>query len=172
MPPRGSIILVDTVAIKGAHDLGCWNSLRKAYELHSVKKCIEEATRSNKHGCQLVERREAELAAELKLGAVSPLMRATVTLRIGNRSDLDEGERDLLAYALTLPARVWWLCGPDNGTVNALQILGLLERMVTLEALARGCGHPLNAPPRHYTEVWLSERRTRFLLDGGLGQEK
>lgn len=76
MPPRGSIILVDTVAIKGAHDLGCWNSLRKAYELHSVKKCIEEATRPNKHGSQLVGRSEGELAAELKLGSVNPLMRA------------------------------------------------------------------------------------------------
>ncbi len=72
MPPRGSIILVDTVAIKGAHDLGCWNSLRKAYELHSVKKCVEEATRPNKHGARLVERHEDELAAELKLGSANP----------------------------------------------------------------------------------------------------
>jgi hypothetical protein len=60
----------------------------------------------------------------------------------------------------------WWLCGPDNGTVNALKLLGLLDRMVSLETLAQGVGHRLASPPYHYTEEWLSERRTRFLLDG------
>jgi hypothetical protein len=166
MPPRNAIILVDTVAIKGAHEAGCWNAMRKAYQLHSVSKCVEEATRPNRRGERLVSRDDKELGAEITLGAVSDLMRAKAMLRIGHRTDVDEGERDLLAYALTLPANIWWLCGPDNGTVNALQFLGLLDRMVTLEALARGCGHAVKNLPAHYTERWLSARRTKFLLEG------
>lgn len=166
MPPRASLILADTVAIKGAHDLGCWNALRKAYVIHSVQKCVEEATRTNRWGDQLVPRTADQLAAELILGQVTDVLRAEVTLRVGHRTDLDEGERDLLAYALSMGKRAWWLCGPDNGTVNALQLLGLLDRMVSLEALAHGVGHKLGSPPFHYTEKWLSERRTRFLLDG------
>jgi hypothetical protein len=130
-----------------------------------VPKCVEEATRANKSGAQLVSRKAAELEAELKLGQVTDLMRATVTLRVGHRTDLDAGERDLLAYALAIRGEAWWLCGPDNGTVNALQLLGLLDRMVSLEILARGVGHKLTSPPHHYTEKWLSDRRTRFLLD-------
>jgi hypothetical protein len=157
--------LVDTVAIKGAHESGCWNALRKAYALHTVKKCLEEATRPNRRGQRLVARGETELTGEIKLGEVTDLMRATVLLRVGHRLDLDEGERDLLAYALSLNPHVWWLCGPDNGTVNALNSLGLLDRMISLEAAARGAGHHTRGLPRHYTDAWIAERRTRFLLD-------
>ena len=165
MPPRQSVILIDTMAIKAAHDLGCWNAIRNTYALKTVQKCIEEATRVNRNAQQLVRRTEAELAAELLVVDVSPLMQAKVTLEVGERTDLDPGERDLLACALSIGGKSWWLCGPDNGTVNALQLLRLLDRMVSLEALARGAGARLNSPPFHYTEKWLSDHRTQFLLE-------
>jgi hypothetical protein len=165
MPPRQSIILVDTMAIKASHDLACWNALRKNYALHTVRKCIEEATRVNRNGHQLVRRTEAQLAAELVVTEVGPLLQAKVSLAVGERTDLDPGERDLLAYALSIGGKAWWLCGPDNGTVNALQILRLLGRMVSLEELAKGAGVHLRTAPFQYTERWLSERRLRFTMD-------
>ena len=165
-PARQSIVLVDTNAIKAAHRIGCWNALRKNYKLHSVRICIVEATRQNKLGRKLVDRPEAELAAELVLGKVDDLARADLRLSIGNRNDVDAGEAELLAYARTLPGRTWWLCGPDAGTVKALNHLQLLERMVALETLAKVCGHATTALPQNYTEKWLSDQRTRLLLGG------
>lgn len=158
-PPRQSIVLVDTNAIKAAHHAGCWNALRKNYKLHSVRLCVEEVTRQNKKGHRLVDRPEAELMAELVIGQIDDLARAQFALLIANRNDVDEGEAELLAYARTLPARAWWLCGPDGGTVNAMHHLRLLDQMVSLEALARACGHPVAGLPNNYSEKWLSEQR-------------
>ena len=165
-PPRQSIILVDTNAIKAAHHLGCWNALRKNYKLHSVRLCVEEATRADKWGSKLVDRPEEELAVELVLGQVDDVARADLRLAIGNRNDVDEGEAELLAYARSLPGRVWWLCGPDKGTVKAMNHLRLLDRMVALESLAAACGHTTSALPKNYTEKWLSDQRTSLLLEG------
>lgn len=165
MPPRNGIVLVDTNAIKAAHAHGCWNALRRHYRLHSVRECVEEATRPNKRGARLVEREAEALAAELTLGAPDKLAFAALVLAMGNRIDVDAGERALLAYARTLPGNVWWLCGPDKGTVGALHVLGLLDRMVALEALAKGGGQTLRDLPANYTERWLSEQRTRLLLE-------
>ena len=164
-PPRQSIILVDTNAIKAAHQSGCWNALRKNYKLHSVRLCVEEATRPDKRGSKLVDRPEAELAAELVLGQVNDVARADLKLAIGNRNDVDAGEAELLAYARSLPGRVWWLCGPDKGTVKAMHHLRLLERMVALETLAKGCGQSTAGLPGNYTEKWLSDQRTGLLFD-------
>ncbi len=166
MPPRHGIVLVDTNAIAAAHTHGCWNSLRTHYRLHSVRECVDEATRPNKRGARLVEREASELVAELTLSAPDKLAQASLALAIGHRIDVDEGERALLAYARTLPGKVWWLCGPDKGTVGALHVLGLLDRMVALESLARHSGHAPRGLPTNYTERWLSDQRTRLLLDG------
>ncbi len=166
MPPRDGIILVDTNAIAAAHTHGCWNALRRYYRLHSVRECVEEATRPNKRGARLVEREAKELAAELTLGSPDKLAHASLTLAMGHRIDVDAGERALLAYARTLSGKVWWLCGPDKGTVGALHVLGLLDRMVALETLAKASGHTVRDLRANYTERWLSEQRTRLLIDG------
>ena len=120
MPPRGSVLFVDTVAIKGAHETGCWKARRNSYHLVTVEKCIEEATRQDKHRGKLIQREAGELAAELDVRPVTEVQRAALSLRTGKRSDLDDGERDLLAYALTLGREAWWLCGPDKATLKAL----------------------------------------------------
>jgi hypothetical protein len=165
MVPARSIVLTDTMAIKIAHDLGCWNAIRQRYQLHSVPRCVEEATRKNKDGAVLVNRKPDELAAELTLGNPDKVATLSLTLKIGSQADLNDGERDLLAYARTLPG-AWFLCGPDNGTVRAMQILTLLDRMVSLEALAGDAGHRFKNPlPNHFTERWLSDHRTRGLFD-------
>ncbi len=86
-------------------------------------------------------------------------------LTIGNRNDVDAGERDLLAYACSLKGEVWWLCGPDNGTVHAMRTLKLFERMVSLESIGEGCGHRFKSLPHNYTERWLENHRRDFLFE-------
>lgn len=165
MPLRNSIILMDAVAIKGAHDTGCWNALRQNYRLHSVKLCVEEVTRQNKQRKILVDRHYEELATELNLGQVTELARTTLKLKVGARIDLDPGETELLAYALTMPTDVWWLCGPDNGTLNALRILNLFSRMVSLEALAQPVGHDCGKFSPQFKEKWLADKRLQNLFE-------
>ena len=151
------------MAIKLAHDLKCWNAFRHTFRLHSVPKCVEEATRMSKDGAILVRRSADELGAELTLGNVNRLMATTLTLQVGAQADLNEGERHLLAYALTLKD-AWFLCGPDNGTVRAMHMLSLLDRMVSFEALADVTGQRLKSLPYHFSERWLSNHRTQSLF--------
>ncbi|MGA2445380.1 MAG: hypothetical protein ABSG50_08165 [Opitutaceae bacterium] len=164
MPPRGALVLVDAVAIKAAHQLGCWNALRKTYRLETVEKCVEEASRLDRSGRRLVNREAAEIKAEIETRPVTAVQRAAVRLKVGSRVDLDDGELDLLAYALTLERQPWWLCGPDKATLIALSRLQLLERMVSLEALASGVGHKVREWEEQYTEKWLSAKRLKLQL--------
>ena len=165
-PTRDSIILIDTNAIQAAHRFNCWNALRQSFQLHTVALCIDEATRPDKKGRRLVNRNPAELASDFAhIASPSKLDKARLMLDIGNRNDVDDGERDLLAYARTLPGNVWWLCGPDNGTVFAMRILKIFDRMVSLESIARACGQNIGKLPQNYTERWLADHRTRFLLE-------
>ncbi|MDQ8204213.1 hypothetical protein [Pelagicoccus sp. SDUM812003] len=165
-PTRNSIILVDTNAIAAAHKLNCWNALKRSYKLHTVELCIEEATRPNRQGRRLVDRDPDQLKSDFaKVVMVDKKSQAELMLAVGNRNDVDEGERDLLAYAKSLSGNVWWLCGPDNGTVHAMRILRLFERMVSLEAIAQGCGHRFKSLPQNYSEEWLANHRRAFLFD-------
>jgi hypothetical protein len=164
MPPRGSLVLVDTVAIKAAHALGCWNALRHAYQLETVEECLDEVTRVDGKGRQLVPRKAAELRAEIRIHAVTQAQRAHLLLTGGGPPDLDKGERDLLAHALSLGLKVWWLCGPDKATLRMLHRLNLLERMVSLEGMGREVGHRFTKLEEQYTEAWLKTKRTKLLL--------
>jgi hypothetical protein len=164
MPPRGSLVLVDTVAIKAAHELGCWNALRKAYQLETVEKCLEEVTRADSQGRQLVARSVAELKTEMRIHIVTEIQRAALLMTGGRRPDLDEGERDLLAHALSLGRKAWWLCGPDKATLKTLHKLNLLERMVSLESMGREVGHRFSDLEEQYTEAWLKAKRTKLQL--------
>jgi hypothetical protein len=164
-PPLHSIILTDAMVIKAAHDYGLWNALRKNYAIHTVPICVEEATRVDSKGRILVRRPYAAIAAEVTIGAVTKAMRTDLTLIVGDQSDLDEGERDLLAYGRTLPIEIWWLCGPDNGTVRAMRTLGVFDKMVSLQSIAVRAGCQIRKLPDNYTEQWLSRHRTRDLLD-------
>lgn len=157
------MVLADTMVIKAAHDLRCWNALRNHYQLHTVPMCIHEAT-CYKNGCQLVARTPKELESEITVVPVSKLMLVNLDFKMGLLAGVDKGERELLAYALTL-RDAWWLCGPDNGTVRALKALKLFDRMVSLEAIAVASGHRASMPDKHYTERWLSDHRTQFLLE-------
>lgn len=164
MPPANSVVLVDTMAIKVAHDLGCWNALRKMFQLHSVPKCVEEATRKNRKGDVLVKRTGDELASELTLGTVDRVELAALVLRVGPHADLNDGELELLAYALTLP-EAWCLCGPDEGTVRAMRLLSKLGNMVSLESLMKAIGHSTKNLRHHFSERWLSERRLEGIFE-------
>jgi hypothetical protein len=164
MPPRQARVLIDTNAIKAAHDTGCWNALRKYYRLETAAYCVEEATRAERKGRRLVERPLEELRSELVCHEVTDIDRAALALRIQGQVDLDDGERDVLSIALKLGEPVWWLCGPDKATLRAMHLLNLLDQACSLELLARDAGVRPRSLERQFTESWLSEKRTLLVL--------
>jgi hypothetical protein len=168
MPPRHARVLVDTNAIQAAHRYGCWNSICKCYQLETAEHCIEEALRPNRRGKRLVDRNRDDLKKEILAHAVKDSQRAVLLHTLQGRVDLDDGERDLLSIALTLKAEAWWLCGPDKATIYAMHLLGIIERMSSLQALIEGAGQKIPKLEDQFTEKWLSSIRTQLLLTGKL----
>ncbi len=164
MPPRQAKVLIDTNAIKAAHEVGCWNALRNYYRLETAAYCVEEATRLDRKGRRLVERTIEELRAELTCHEVTDIDRAALALRLQGQVDLDDGERDVLSIALKLREPVWWLCGPDKATLRAMHLLNLLDQACSLEVLARGAGLRLRGLEPQYTEECLVGKRTQLVL--------
>lgn len=160
---KGSRIFVDTNAIAAACSIGQWNNLCQTFEIETVKKCVEEALRPNRKGEILVGLSEQQLTRGITVHAVDSRMRYELLQR--GVPDLDDGERDLLAYALN-EREAWWLCGPDKATMNALHVIGRLDRAVSLEKLL--VAYSKKSPPLepNQTERWLSRLRTELLLGG------
>jgi hypothetical protein len=167
MPLRDARILIDTNAIKAAHLAGCWNLIRKCYKLETADYCIEEAVRPNRNGQRLVNKSVEELRKELHAHAVTDTQRAALAITLQGRVDLDDGERDLLSLAISFKEEIWRLCGPDKATLRAMNFLGILEKMCSLQLLAEGAGAKGKSWEIQYTEKWLSQKRTLLLL----GQE-
>lgn len=168
MPPRHARVLVDTNAIKAAHRTGCWNALRKTFQLETAAQCVEEAIRPNRKGQHLVNRTRDDLSKDLRVHPVTDDQRLQLLYALQGRVDLDPGEKDLLSLALTLKTEAWWLCGPDKATANAMYVLGIIERMCSLQALAKTTGITLAQPAQELTDKWLASVRTQLLLHGRL----
>lgn len=164
MPPDNSVVLIDTMAIKIAHDVGCWNALRKKFRLHTVSQCVHEATRRNGDGKVLVNKSLEGLASELTIGVVDRKKSLELRMQVGSHADLNEGELNLLAFALTLPD-AWCLCGPDEGTVRAMKLLTIIHKMVSLESLMKAIGHSTKNLKYHFSEAWLSNHRLSGVLE-------
>jgi hypothetical protein len=168
MPPRHARVLVDTNAIQAAHRYGCWTALHKCFQLETAEHCIEEALRPNRRGKRLVDRSRDDLVKELQVHAITDLQRAVLLHALQGRVDLDDGERDLLSLALPIKTEAWWLCGPDKATLHAMHLLGIMDRMCSVQALAETAGTKLTGAEVQYTEKWLSSMRTQLLLTGQL----
>jgi hypothetical protein len=168
MPPRHARVLVDTNAIQAAHRYGCWTALHKWFHLETVEICIEEALRPNRRGKRLVDRKRDDLQKEIHPHAVTDAHRAVLLHALQGRVDLDDGERDLLSLALTIKTEVWWLCGPDKATIRAMHLLGIIERMCSLQALTEATGQKHPKLEEQFTEKWFSSIRTQLLLTGHL----
>lgn len=89
---------------------------------------------------------------------------AQVEVRLSEPGLIDPGEKELLAHALGKPG-VWHVSASDRGAVVAGHELGLLDRFVSLEALARVLGIKPQLK-NHFTEKWLSALRTDILMGG------
>ena len=151
---RGTPVLVDTNVIIESHRVGVWKALAGGYRVETVEDCVTET----QTGFQWRRREESIAVGELRGTlsaeyAVGDRERAELAVRIAGIA-LDRGEESLWAHALGRDD-VWYLCGPDRASLRCGVVLGLRDRIVSLQALLEGVGHrPRKALKDHYTRKW------------------
>jgi hypothetical protein len=163
---KGDIVLMDTNIIIEAHRTRCWRAVIKFFNVQTVEKCCEEAATGDKRRADYVEIDLEAMRTSVMVHPVSLLELAEVETRLAEPDRIDPGEKHLLALALKKTG-TWYLSASDAAAVKAGNELGLLERFVSLEALARAVGMSPQIK-NHFTKKWLSALRTEILMRGAL----
>lgn len=163
---KGHIVLMDTNVIIEAHRTRCWRAVVNTFEVETVEKCCEEAATGDKRRADYVKIDVEAMRKSVVVHSVGLLELAELETRLAEPDRIDPGEKHLLAHALKRTG-IWHVSASDRAAVRAGNELGLLERFVSLEALARTAG--LSPQFRnHFTEKWLSALRVEILMDGTL----
>ena len=163
---QGQIVLVDTNIIIEAFRVRCWKALTAYYRVETVEKCYEETLTGDRLRPGYVEVDPAVLKGKLVINRVASLELAALALTCPDADALDAGERHLFAHAHKR-SDAWIATCADRAAVRIAFTLGWKERICSLEMLSK----PTGAKPalkRHFTEDWLSQVRTDFVL-GRLG---
>jgi hypothetical protein len=161
---KGDIVLMDTNVIIEAHRTKCWRAVVNAFKVETVEKCCEEAATGDKRRADYVVIDVEEMRNSVMIHPVTLMELAELETRLAEPDRIDPGEKHLLAHALKKVA-VWHVSASDRAAVNAGSELGLLDKFVSLEALARVVGMSPQLK-QHFTEKWLGVVRTEILMGG------
>ena len=173
---RKQRVFVDANAIFPATAVGEWNRLCGFYSVETVEAVVAETQNGNVNRKGYVAVRESELRQTLaRIHQPTEHDRAAFRLKaIHLRIELDEGERDLLAYVLaheTPSPEILVLTASDRAAVRACCHLGWADSLVSLDRLLAHAGAPpasrklLQGLGAHYLEPWPTQGRTEFLLE-------
>lgn len=160
---RGQRILVDTMVIIAAHDLHCWNALIKHFKVETVEQCVIECATGRRMRRDYVPIDDASLRAGIVVNAVDDRMRADLIEKESSASRLDQGEKDLIAFALTQPS-IPLLSTCDKGAITVMHLLKLLNQVVSLEECAELSGMKNLKYSREYKKQWLSDIKWNLQL--------
>ena len=156
---------MDTMIVIEAVRTGCWNAITGQRQVVTVAECADELGRGDPTGSAYVPIAGKELS-RLTVESLSNEAAARLRLEYPEADGLDPGERDLLAHAVER-AGAFQLCSCDKAAVRAAHALGLSERVVSLEAVARSVGARPSPDLRvQFTETTLRAWRTALLLGG------
>jgi hypothetical protein len=165
-------VFVDTNAIFPAIEAGEWKRLCGHFSVETVVAVVDETQKGNvnRKGYVRVERSMLEQSLT-KIHRPSDEDRAAFRLKaLELKIELDDGERDLLAYLQAyekLGADVLVLTTSDRAAVRACCHLGWGDALISLDRLLTEAGAPpsaLKSLASHQREPWLSEVRTNFRL--------
>lgn len=156
--------MLDANVIIEAHRTKCWNALVQSYRIETVQECCVEVATGDRRRPGYVEVNIEEFRRVVAVHNVSVEEIAQVEVRLSEPGLVDPGEKELLAHALGKTG-VWHVSASDRGAVVAGHELGLLDRFISLEALARVLGIKPQFK-NHFTEKWLSALRTDILMGG------
>jgi len=166
MAPRRKkpTVYVDTNVIIEATRTGCWKALLDRFDVHTVQEVRAETQRKPADGSAYVAIDQALLDQKVTVHEVTAAQRVAATLRLHLLSQLDAGERDLLACLASQSPGALLLTTADAAAVKAACGLKLQDRLCSLEELAKQCGlsPKLSA---WFTTVWLQRKKTQFVFD-------
>lgn len=151
---RGSRVLIDSNAIIEAHRLRCWPNLLAFFSIETVDMCARECATGGQRHRDYVPVDTNALRGSIPAHEVTDAMRLKLVCKEPSAVDIDDGEKDLLAYAITLPPNVFLVCSPDKACMKVASKMGMLERLVSLEALAERVGRRNLKFKRNYTQKW------------------
>jgi hypothetical protein len=99
---RGARIFADTNAIIAAHHYGCWNALCGYFSMESVEECMVECGTGNPLRWDRINLDVKLLRSQMAIHRVDDLMFLSLAQKSnGQSAGIDDGERHLLAYAIT-----------------------------------------------------------------------
>lgn len=164
MPTSRQVIYVDTNVVIEAVDTGCWAALLNKFDVRTVAEVRRETQAGNRLIKSYVQVDKTQFDAKVTVAEVTQVQLAAAQLRTPLLSQIDAGERHLLAYVATQDKNALLLTTGDRAAVRAACALGLDDRLRSLEELAGACGQK-PAVADWFTKKWLSKVKTEFLLD-------
>jgi hypothetical protein len=161
MPPR---VLVDANVIIEAVRSKCWPAITGGLFLETVDTCHQEVLAGSPATIPgYVAVTSAELGRLHAVHTVTAVQKAELKLAYLDADGLDAGEHDLLAHARARLGEDWRLCSPDKAAVRAAMVMGMGDRLVSLEQIVEDVG--ANARLRdQFRTKWLRDFRTRVQL--------
>ena len=163
MLASGAIVLVDSMIVIEAVRTRCWNAITGMLRVVTVGECAAEL-RSGEHtspGYVPVGENDIE---RMEVVPVPDAAAVTFRLKHPKADGLDPAERELLAHALDRND-VFFISSCDKAVVRTVHDMGLLDQLVSLEAVATATG--ARPGPRlkvQHTETRMSEWRTAVRL--------
>jgi hypothetical protein len=158
------ILYVDTCVVIEATRTACWNAVAGQFEIRTVAEVYKElATKPDAvHGYVNVDLKAFRQQAAIEQNQPKALLQAAA--KSAAITALDPGERDLLAHAFVMSGTRRLVTTGDKAAVRIACSLGLSDRLISLEEVADRSGQKpaLNS---WYTNKWLSDQKTTYLLD-------
>ncbi len=160
-----SVYLLDTNAIIEAVRTGVWAAICGGLLVETVAECADECRRGDQIGSDYVVVNQTDLD-RLRAIHVPTDDQIAAVLANPKSAALDDGERDLMAHALSRAEPPQWLvCSPDLASIKFAVDIGLGDRLTSLEETVRKVGGRTASPlRRHFSANWLSGRRTEAIL--------
>ncbi len=155
---------MDTNVIIEAHRTGCWNALVGAYRMDTVSRCVEECETGNQRADNPVPVNTQALRQALNPKPVTPLEIYDLLSQCPDAADIDAGEKELLAHALTLKDALFVISSADRAALRVAAKLGFMDRLVSLQELCDAAG----VRPKiqnHFSTKWLKDRRTEYQME-------
>lgn len=142
----------------------CWRALTGQRDVVTVQECADELTRGESGASGEYVPVADDQIARMRVETLTNLDRAQLALAYDGADGLDDGERDLLAHALSRKGP-FELCSADKAAVRAANALGIIDRVVSFESALNLCGgRPLSPLRSQFTERRLGEWKTAILL--------
>lgn len=161
-------VLLDSCVIIEAFRTKCWKALCNHFEVETVDCCVTECCTGDPLKPNRTPVPRDELLAGLSVvHNVDAVMLAALQLDHSNLPALDDGELHIMAWLNANPkeAIVTAISTSDRAAVRATYVLKLLDRVRSLQDLARSAGVGKNQLERlesHFLENWLSTLRLQL----------